>query len=78
MASEKVFFQTDFKGKTVVAKCVYYFNSFKEEHLKNHCLTVHKNPKLVAGQKKIYGLFKINPLKTSEYKLELKLKCQHP
>ena len=58
MASEKVFFQTDFKGKTVVAKCVYYFNSFKEENLKNHCLTVHKKPKLVAGQKKIDGLFK--------------------
>ena len=67
MASEKGFFQTDFKSKTAVAKCVYCFNSFKEENLKNHCLTVHTNPKLVTGQKKIYGLFKINPLKKSKY-----------
>ena len=58
MASEKGFFKKEFKSKTAVAKCGYCFNSFKEENLKNHCQTVHKKPKLVAGQKKIDGLFK--------------------
>ena len=58
MASEKGFFKKEFKSKTAVAKCGYCFNSFKEENFKKHCLTVHKKPKLVAGQKKIDGLFK--------------------
>ena len=57
MSSQKAFPKKAFRSKTAVTNCGYCSQKIKEENLENHCKTVHKKPKLVAGQKTLDLLF---------------------
>ena len=47
-----------YRSKKAVTKCGYCSLEVKEENLENHCKTVHKKPKLAAGQRTLDSLFK--------------------
>ena len=51
-------FKKGFRSKTAMTKCGYCNISIKEENLENHCKTVHKKPKLAAGQSTLDSIFK--------------------
>ena len=54
--SDKILPKRGFKSKTAVTSCGYCNLKIKEENLESHCRTVHKKPKLVAGQRTLQGL----------------------
>ena len=54
--SNKILPTRGFKSKTEVTSCGYCNLKIKEENLENHCRTVHKKPKLVAGQRTLQGM----------------------
>ena len=56
--ADKNLFKKDYKSKKAVTKCGYCSQDIKEENLENHCKTVHKKPKLAAGQRTLDSLFK--------------------
>ena len=62
-------FKKAFKSKTAMTKCGYCNISIKEENLENHCKTVHKKPKLAAGQSTLDKIFK-RPLQVSSAPIE--------
>ena len=51
-------FKKEFRSKTAVTKCGYCNITIKEENLENHCKTIHKKPKLAAGQSTLDRIFK--------------------
>ena len=73
-------FKKEFRSKTDVTNCGYCNVSLKEENLENHCKTVHKKPKLVAGQRTLENIFKRHVQESSEPDLSppsKKLNCEH-
>lgn len=56
--SDKGFAKKVFKSKTAVTSCGYCNIKIKEENLENHCRSVHKKHKLVAGQSTLDRLFR--------------------
>ena len=56
--ADKNLFKKDYMSKKAVTKCGYCSQDIKEENLENHCKTVHKKPKLAAGQRTLDSLFK--------------------
>ena len=55
--SDKGLVPKSYKSKSAVTNCGYCSLKLKEENLENHCKTVHKKPKLAAGQRTLDGLF---------------------
>ena len=56
--SDKVFAKKVFKSKTAITSCGYCNIKIKDENLENDCRSVHKKPKLVAGQSTLDRLFR--------------------
>ena len=57
MSSEKSLPKKSFRSKTALTICGYCSQKIKQENLENHCRTVHKKPKLAAGQSTLDHLF---------------------
>ena len=51
-------YKKEFRSKIATTKCGYCNTKIKEENLENHCKTVHRKPKLAAGQSTLESLFK--------------------
>ena len=62
-------YKKEFRSKKAMTKCGYCNISIKEENLENHCKTVHKKPKLAAGQSTLDKIFK-RPLQVSSAPIE--------
>ena len=57
MASKGPVVKTLYKSKTSTTNCGYCKKPIKTENLKNHCLNVHKRPRLADGERTIQSLF---------------------
>ena len=60
--SDNNFYKREYKSKKAVTKCGYCSVEIKEENLENHCKSVHKKPKLAAGQRTLDSLFKTSSI----------------
>ena len=58
MASTGQIVKSVYKSKTATTNCGFCKKPVKTENLKNHCVNVHKKPRLADGERSISSLFK--------------------
>ena len=60
---------SSFKSKVKMSKCFYCDETMKDENLKAHCKTVHRQAKRVAGEASVDSFFKTPAAKVSKSSL---------
>ena len=60
---------SSFKSKVKMSKCFYCDETMKDENLKAHCKTVHRQAKQVAGKASVDSFFKTPAAKVSKSSL---------